>query len=372
MRFRGPKGLVQGDTRRIGVLLTNVGTPAAPTARAVRPYLAQFLGDARVIEYPRWAWLPLLHGVILNVRPRRSARLYAKVWTEEGSPLLSILRKQGAALEERLATASRVPVRVSVGMRYGEPSIAAGLRELAAAGARRMVIFPLYGQYSATTTATSFDAAFDELKRWRWMPEVRTIGHYHDDAGYLAALERSIRDHWAAHGRGERLLFSYHGVPKRYVRNGDPYYDQCQATSRLLAGRLELAEGEWAVSFQSRFGPEEWLMPYTDAMLEEWGREKLSGVDVVCPGFSADCLETVDEIGREAKESFVEAGGGRYSYIPALNDRPDHIEALAAIVLRNLGGWLDPADDMGSDAGRAAHVLQTQRPFEDRGRQQDG
>lgn len=356
MRFRGSKDFAQGASRVLGVLLTNVGTPAAPTARAVRPYLAQFLGDGRVIEYPRWAWLPLLHGVILNVRSRRSARLYAKVWTEEGSPLLAILRKQGAALEARLAAASEVPVCVAVGMRYGEPSIASGLRELAAAGARRIVIFPLYGQYSATTTATALDAAFDELKSWRWMPEVRTIGDYHDDEGYLAALEESVREHWAAHGRGERLLMSYHGVPKRYVRNGDPYYGQCLKTSRLLAERLGLAEGEWAASFQSRFGPEEWLTPYTDETLEEWGRGKLAGVDVICPGFSADCLETVDEIGREGKESFIEAGGGRYHYIPALNDRANHMDALAAIVLRNAQGWLDPADYALEDEAQAEAV----------------
>ena len=327
----------------VGILLTNVGTPASPTAKDVRPYLAQFLGDRRIIDLPRWLWMPILHGAILVTRPKRSARLYQNVWTEEGSPLLVILRKQGkglqAILDRRLN--SSTPVRVAVGMSYGSPSIPDGLAELAAAGVQRILVLPLYPQYSTTTTAASLDVVFDTVRRQPWIPEVRTVNDYHDDEGYLAALERSIREHWEAHGRAERLLFSYHGIPKAYSERGEPYYEQCQETSRLLAARLGLAEGEWAVSFQSRFGPIEWLQPYTDELLEEWGAAGLSSVEVICPGFSADCLETIDEIDREGREAFQEAGGGDFHYIPALNDRPDHLDALADIAIKQLQGWVE-------------------------------
>jgi ferrochelatase len=324
--------------------LTNVGTPAAPTASALRPYLAQFLADERVIEYPRWLWRPLLHGVILNTRPRRSARLYQRVWTGEGSPLLVILRRQAEQLQEALSAALHVPVRVAIGLRYGQPSIATGLRELDAAGARRVLAFPLYPQYSATTTATSLDAVFDELKTWRWMPELRTINHYHDRPDYIAALADSVREHWVTSGRPQRTLISFHGIPRDYFVNGDPYYCECQKTARLLAEALALAPDEYAVTFQSRFGPSEWLQPYTDRTLEAWGREGLSHVDALCPGFSADCLETVDEVGTEGGHAFREAGGGELHYIPALNDRPDHIAMLSAAITEQLAGWLQPVN----------------------------
>ncbi len=324
----------------LGILLTNVGTPAAPTAQALRPYLAQFLGDERVIEYPRWLWQPLLHGVILNVRPRRSARLYQRVWTEDGPPLLLILQQQVARLQAALDDALPAPVVVAGGLRYGEPSIAAGLRELDAAGARRILAFPLYPQYSATTTATSIDAVYDELKTWRWMPELRTINHYHERPDYIAALAATVREHWATSGRPQRLLISYHGIPRDYADNGDPYYDQCHETTGLLAAALGLEPHEYATTFQSRFGPSEWLQPYTDETLEAWGREGLRHVDALCPGFSADCLETVDEIGTEGGHAFREAGGGELHYIPALNDRPDHIALLADIVRQHLMGWV--------------------------------
>lgn len=341
MFFQGNSDFHTGKTPPLGVLLTNVGTPAAPTASALRRYLAEFLGDRRVIEYPRWLWQPLLHGVILNTRPRRSARLYRRVWTDEGSPLLLILQRQVKALQAALAS-SPVPVRVACGVRYGEPSIADGLRRLDAAGARRILVFPLYPQYSATTTATSLDAVFDELKTWRWVPELRTINHYHDHPGYIATLANSIREAWAAQGRPDRLLISFHGIPRDYFLKGDPYYCECQKTARLLAEALDLADGEWAATFQSRFGPSEWLQPYTDETLAAWGREGVARVDAVCPGFSADCLETTDEIGHEGAHTLREAGGGELRYIPALNDRPDHIALLAELVRANLAGWLEP------------------------------
>jgi ferrochelatase len=322
-------------------LLTNIGSPDAPTPAALRPYLAEFLGDPRIVELPRWLWLPVLHGILLNTRPRRSARLYKNIWTEAGSPLLNIIKGQAGGIGERLAAQTKVPIKMAVGMRYGRPSIAAGLHQLWEAGARRILVFPLFPQYSATTTAATFDAVFDELKRWRWMPELRTVNHYHDHPGYISALADSIRDDWATKGQPERLLFSFHGIPKHYSLAGDPYAAECETTARLVVRQLGLKEGEWQMSFQSRFGPVEWLKPYTDKLLEEWGKEGLQGVRVICPGFSADCLETIDEIGREAKKGFEEAGGGGLGYIPALNTWPDHLDALTDIALIHLQGWIE-------------------------------
>lgn len=339
MAYRGSEPFDPTALAPIGVLLTNVGSPAAPTPAALRSYLAQFLGDERVIEYSRWLWQPLLHGVILNTRPRRSARLYQRVWTDEGAPLVSIMQRQAAGLEAALTTGS-APVKVVIGVRYGEPSITAALRELDAAGAQRVLVLPLFPQYSATTTATSFDAVFDELKTWRRVPELRTVNRYGNHPLYVAALAASIREAWARDGRPDRLLLSFHGIPRDYADKGDPYPAECRQTAELLAAALGLCDGQWAATFQSRFGPSEWLQPYTDATLEEWGREGLRRVDAVCPGFSADCLETTDEIGQEGAETFTEAGGGELRYIPALNDRPDHIAALAEVARQHLNGWL--------------------------------
>ena len=342
MAYRGSEPFDLTAPAPIGVLLTNVGSPAAPTPAALRSYLAQFLGDERVIEYPRWLWQPLLHGVILNTRPRRSARLYQRVWTADGAPLVVTMRRQAAGLEAALTT-NGAPVKVAVGVRYGEPSIPAALRELDAAGARRVLVLPLFPHYSATTTATSLDAVFDELKTWRRVPELRTVNRYGDHPLYIAALAASIGEAWARDGRPDRLLLSFHGIPRDYADKGDPYPDECRATAAALAAALGLGDGEWAATFQSRFGPSQWLQPYTDETLAEWGREGLRRVDAVCPGFSADCLETTDEIGHEGAETFTEAGGGELRYIPALNDRPDHIAALADVARQHLIGWLEPA-----------------------------
>jgi len=327
------------DSHGIGVLLTNIGTPAAPTQAALRPYLAEFLSDPRIVELPRWLWLPILHGVLLNLRPARSARLYQNIWTEQGSPLLVTIKGQADGLRRGLAARLGDPPLVAVGMRYGHPSIAEGLRELRAAGARRLLVFPLFPQYSATTTATTFDAVFDELKTWRWMPEIRTVGHYHDHPAYLAALAESVHEYWATHDRPSRLVFSFHGIPARYARAGDPYPQECQATARLVADQLDLSADDWRVSFQSRFGPVEWLKPYTDELLAELGRNGVKGVHVVCPGFSADCLETLDEIEREGRRGFEEAGGRDFHYIPALNARPEHIATLVEVALAHVEGW---------------------------------
>jgi ferrochelatase len=324
-----------------GILLCNTGTPAAPTTRAIRAYLAQFLSDQRIIEAPRWLWLPILHGIILNTRPVRSAKLYRRIWTENGAPLLTMMCAQAEALRDQLFARTHQAIPVVVGMRYGDPSIASGLRQLREAGVRRLLVLPLFPQYSATTTAAMFDAVFSELKMWRWMPEIRTIAHYHDHPDYITALANTVREARTEHGTPEKLLFSFHGIPQSYFLKGDPYYCECQKTARLVAEQLGLSATAWDVAFQSRFGSEPWLQPYTDVTLATWGHAKLKSVHVLCPGFAADCLETIDEIGHEGRHTYTEAGGTNFHYIPALNTRPDHLTALTKLVLTHLQGWLD-------------------------------
>jgi protoporphyrin/coproporphyrin ferrochelatase len=318
-----------------GLLLANLGTPDAPTTSAVRRYLAQFFADRRVFEFSPLVWWLLSNVIILNTRPRRSAKLYQKIWTEEGSPLLVNSQKQVAALQTYLGNS----VKVVLGMRYGKPSISTALAELQASNARRVIVLPLFPQYSATTTASALDAVWSVLTKTRWLPEIHTINQYHDEPRYIAALANQIRAYWQTHGKPERLLFSFHGIPQRYFMAGDPYYCQCQKTARLTAEALSLAKDEWFVAFQSRFGKEEWLRPYTNETLETWGKEGPHKIDVICPGFSADCLETIEEMAEENFEVFMHAGGKQYRYIPALNDDPDHIEMLAALTHRHMAGW---------------------------------
>lgn len=342
MRFSSDSAPLSSDRPHIGILLMNVGSPDAPTAKEVRPYLAQFLGDARVVELPGWLWKPVLHGILLNTRPRRSARLYQRIWTEEGSPLIVHSRRQAAALQRHLDEEfdpNQVKFSVEIGMRYGNPSISAGLGKLRSTGATHLLALPMFPQYSQTTTATALDALFDTLKTWRWMPDLRTITTYHTHPAYIEALAQSIEQHWQEHGRARRILFSYHGIPEAYVNHGDPYQRECYTTTSLLAERLNLCDEEYGISFQSRLGPVEWLRPYTDETLAAWGREGVESMEAICPGFSADCLETVDEVEHEGGEAFVEAGGGKFTYIPALNDRPQHILALAEIVRAYIQGW---------------------------------
>lgn len=339
----------------LGVLLVNLGTPAAPEVRPVRRYLAQFLSDPRVVELPRLLWLPLLHGIILRTRPARSARLYRAIWTAEGSPLLAIGRRQAEGLRQRLTARCGGPVRVALAMRYGEPSIAAGLRELQAAQVRRLLVLPLYPQYSGSTTASAFDALTQELRRWRWLPELRFINQYHDEPAYLDALAGSIRASWDAQGKPDRLLFSFHGIPLDYFRQGDPYYCQCQATARLVAARLDLPAERWAVTFQSRVGRKPWLQPYTDETLAAWGAGGVAKVQVLAPGFAADCLETLEELDVENREHFLKAGGQSFVYTPCLNDLPEHLDLLADLVLRHAAGWPElerPAADAATLAQR--------------------
>ncbi len=336
-----------------GILLTNLGTPEAPTPQAVRRYLREFLWDPRVVEIPRPLWWLILHGAILPLRPRRSARKYQAIWTDAGSPLLAITRRQGIAIGYQLQATCPGRVRVAVGMRYGRPSIAEALRELREAGARRLLIAPLYPQYSASTTASVFDAVAKELNAWRWLPELRMINHYHDHPGYIDAITESILDFWSQDNPAERLLFSFHGVPKRSLLAGDPYHCECQKSARLAAEQLGLEAEEWGLSFQSRFGKAEWLKPYTSQLLTEWAQQGVKSVDVICPGFAADCLETLEEIAMENRDVFLKAGGKRYRYIPALNDNPRHMDALVELILAHGAGWpeLTPGFDAAAAAG---------------------
>jgi len=319
-----------------GILLTNLGTPEAPTKAAVRVYLKEFLWDPRVVEQPRWLWWLILNGVILNFRPAKSALLYQSVWTDHGSPLLATGMKQRDALQQSLRDAMGDTVHVELAMRYGNPSIKAGLESLREKNCRKIVILPLYPQYSATTTGSTFDAVADVLKTWRRVPELHLIDAYHKHPAYIAALADSVQAYWAEHGESERLLMSFHGIPERYFKAGDPYPCHCQATANLLREALGLDEERAFISFQSRFGKEPWLQPYTDETLKSWGKDGVKSVDVICPGFAADCLETLQEIGSENRNYFLSSGGEQYRYIPALNESKPHIEALTQIILERV------------------------------------
>lgn len=328
----------------LGVLVVNLGTPEAPTPQAVRPYLRQFLSDPRVIELPKLQWQLILNLFVLTRRPKASAHAYRTVWTDEGSPLLTFTRRQAAGIAEILEREVATPVRVAVGMTYGEPSVAAALRELREADVTKLLVLPMYPQYSGTTTGSVFDAVARELTSWRVVPELRMIQGYHDQPGYVRALADSIRETWEeapGEPEPEKLLFSFHGIPLRYFRNGDPYHCLCHETARQVAEDLGLARDRWVVSFQSLFGKEEWLKPYTADTVTAMGKAGVASLDVVCPAFAADCLETLEEIDVLNRELFEMAGGGRFRYVPALNDRPDHLRFLADLVQRHLQGWID-------------------------------
>jgi len=320
-----------------GILLINLGTPEAPTPAALRRYLGEFLGDERVVDLPRWLWWPILHGIILNTRPRRSAAKYARIWMPEGSPLLVHSERQAKLLRGLLGERGRKDVRVVHAMRYGQPAIARRLDELVAAGCRRIVTLPMYPQYAVSTSESVYDA----LARWQQSEAARGIEliplrEFPTHAGYIAALAASVREHWQKEGRAERLLMSFHGIPQKAVDRGDPYAEQCRATARALAEALSLKEGAWQFSFQSRFGPAAWLQPYTEPTLIELAHRGVRRVDVLCPGFVADCLETLEEIALECRDAFLAAGGREFRYIPCLNERPDWIAVLAELTLAAL------------------------------------
>ena len=330
--YRGSSDHDHRQPARSGILLVNLGTPDAPDAAAIRRYLAEFLSDPRVIEMPRWLWKPILHGIILRLRPARIARAYRSIWTDQGSPLLSISRQQVEKLRAHLQTAFSPPPVVALGMRYGKPSIADGLRELQAANVQHLLVLPLYPQYSASTTGSSFDALARELMHWRRIPALRLPADYHDHPAYIAALADSVQAFWQERFRPDLLLMSFHGLPRRYVDAGDPYHRQCLTSARLLAEKLGLEESQWRVSFQSRMGREEWLKPYTDETLKALPGEGKKSVQVICPGFAVDCLETLEEINVQNREWFLAAGGERFDYIPALNASDAHIGMLAEII----------------------------------------
>jgi len=350
-RFLPEPAFSHDKATRLGVLLLNLGTPDAPTTSAVRRFLSEFLSDPRVVEIPRVAWVALLHGVILRVRPARSAQRYAAVWTKDGSPLLVHSQRQRALLLGYLGQrlkALGLPsdyVQVELGMCYGEPSTAEALQRLRAGGCDRVLVLPLYPQYAASTTAAALDRVFAAMRRMRRMPALRVVDSYYDDAGYIAALVQSINEYWVKHGRPDKLVLSFHGVPRQTLDRGDPYHCHCQKTGRLVALELGLKPEQFAVTFQSRFGRGEWLKPYTEPTLVALAREGLRRVDVACPGFAADCLETLEEIALEAKTAFLNAGGREFHAIPCLNEHPAWIAALADLALKNLGGWLDSPPD---------------------------
>jgi protoporphyrin/coproporphyrin ferrochelatase len=338
MSYRPEPPHVHGRAETIGILLVNLGTPDAPTASALRRYLAEFLGDPRVVEIPRLAWWPILHGIILNTRPAKSAAKYATVWMPEGSPLAVWTQRQAAALQvEMAARGHRLLVRPA--MRYGQPSIPSVMGALRAEGATRVLVLPLYPQYASATTASVGDKVNEWSRDARRVPELRFVGEYHDDPGYIDALASRVQAHWAEHGRAERLVLSFHGVPHRSLLMGDPYHCQCHSTARLLGERLALPAGELMVTFQSRFGKARWLEPYTEPTLVALAGQGVKRVDVMCPGFVSDCLETLEEIAQEAREAYLEAGGEAFRYIDCLNDRADWIAALAGVAERHLQGW---------------------------------
>jgi ferrochelatase len=341
--YRQEPPYVHGTPARCAVLLVNLGTPAAPTAGALRTYLRQFLSDPRVVEIPRIVWAPILHGIILNTRPAKSAAKYAAVWTRDGSPLRVHTERQRALLQGWLGTQGHPDVVVDYAMRYGEPSIPAALDRLKAQNCDRVLVAPLYPQFAASTTASVCDEAAAWMRRTRNLPALRFVRSFHDDPGYIDALEASVREHWEKHGRAEKLVMSFHGVPRFSLDRGDPYHCECRKTGRLLAESLGLADNQWQLTFQSRFGRAEWLQPYTQPTLEQLARSGLASVDVICPGFVSDCLETLEEIAMECKTAFLGAGGKTFGYIPCLNERPDWIAALAAILQRQIPDWLRQA-----------------------------
>lgn len=346
MGFNPEPSYRHGNVSKTAVVLANLGTPDAPTAAAVRVYLKQFLSDPRVVEIPRLIWWIILNGIILPFRSRQSAEKYASIWTEQGSPLKVHTERQAASLQSILSARGH-DVRVTMAMRYGNPAMPAMLDQLKAEGCDRILVLPAYPQYSGTTTASIFDTVFSHYVHVRNAPELRLIKHYHDDNGYIQSLAATVRAHWEQHGRPDKLVMSFHGVPKRTLLLGDPYHCECYKTARLLGEALGLSKDDYLVTFQSRFGKAEWLQPYTAPTLQALGQQGVGRVDVMCPGFVGDCLETLEEIAMEAKEDFLHAGGKEFHYIPCLNELPQWIEAMADLVEKHMGGW-PTTEDVGA------------------------
>lgn len=327
-------------SKNTAIILANLGTPDAPTPKAVRYYLREFLSDTRVIEIPKLIWQVILNCFVLTTRPKRVAEAYDSVWTAEGSPLLAILKQQAQDLQAHLSDQG-IDISVYAATTYGNPSIKSVMTQLMAGGVESFVVLPLFPQYSATSTAAAFDKIFEVMLKTRNLPQLNLIKDYHNHPLYIEALAQSVESYWRSNGRADKLLMSFHGIPKPYADKGDPYPEQCRTTAVLLADRLGLAADAWAMSFQSRFGAQEWLKPYTDELLTEWGQSGVS-VQVMSPAFSADCLETLEELAVENRDHFLKSGGRSYDYIPALNTDPIHIQMMASLVTPYLNGYADP------------------------------
>lgn len=326
---------MKNDHPATGVLINNLGTPTSCEVRDVKAFLKQFLSDPRVVRVPRLVWWFILNVIILNTRPQRSAEAYRKVWTDKGSPLLVISEKQVSRLKAQ-AQSSLPQTRIELGMRYGTPSIEQGLNLLRDAGATRYLIMPMYPQYSCTTTASTKDEVLRVFESWGSMPDFKIVCQYSEEPKYIEALKNAVRQHWGKNGKARKLLMSFHGIPRKYSDQGDPYRGQCESTARLLAEKLDLNPDQWSIAFQSRLGPKKWLEPYTDHTLQQFARQGIESVDVICPGFSVDCLETLEEIAIENRDIFLNAGGRTYHYIPCLNDRHQHIEMISHLIHKNI------------------------------------
>lgn len=324
---------------KTALLMVNLGTPDAPDTVSVRRYLKEFLWDPRVVEKPRWLWWLILNLVILRIRPKQSSKAYSRVWTDEGSPIMTISKNQRTCLQKYLDQHSDHPIHVELAMRYGNPSIEATLDKLQESGFGKVLVLPMYPQYCASTTASIFDEISKQLQKTRWLPEIRFISHYYHREDYIKALANSVRESWGENGRGEKLVISYHGIPKSYVEKGDPYGQHCMHTSELLQSELQLKDEELLTVFQSRVGAEEWLKPYCDKTLKQLPANGVRNVDIISPAFAADCLETLEELEEENRDYFMEAGGERYQYIPALNTREDHIASLGSLVIEHTRDW---------------------------------
>lgn len=361
-RFRGQADFQHGRSSAMGVLLVNLGTPDQPTTSAVRRYLAEFLADSRVVEIPKLLWMLILHGVILRIRPARSAAAYQKVWSEQGSPLMAASADLSSKIQSALSEKVSGKCIVQLAMRYGNPSIKDGLETLQAEGAERIMVLPLYPQYSGATTGSVADAVFSNLSQWRWVPELRMLGAYHDDPDYISAIGQSLRSHWQIKGqlidqsidqsigqtldKDHKLFISFHGMPKATLEAGDPYFCHCHKTARLIASELNLQEEQWEMAFQSRFGKAEWLQPYAAKRFLELPTEGIKKLTVVCPGFSVDCLETLEEIAIEGRDEFIAAGGEVFEYVPALNSSEQHVEFMLERIINNASAWPELNKDL--------------------------
>jgi len=326
------------NTEQYGVLLVNLGTPDQPEPAAIRRYLTEFLGDKRVIDYPRWFWYPILYGVILPIRSVKVASAYRAIWWKNGSPLRVISERQTVALKQELADLG-IKIEVELAMTYGNPSMTNAMKKLTDKGVDKIVVLPLYPQNSSTTTAAVFDVVANTMKQYKQLPQLRFVPEYYRETSYRSALANSVKAFWQQHGRHEHILCSFHGIPARYVKNGDPYQAHCEGTRAFLAEDLQLNKQQLLMSYQSRVGKEEWLKPYTSEILQQLPKQGITKLDVICPAFSVDCLETLEEIEQENKEIFLQAGGEEYRYIPALNDNPEHIKMMGQLVAAQLNGW---------------------------------